>query len=560
MTRARGVFRVGGVGLAVAGLILLSLAPMAFLAWWLAASWRDDVIERSAHRLEEAARLASALYGQMLLAVERTIALEPALVSLAVGDSTACTELLRRKVDAHPFIASSLLIGRDGKVLCASNSRGLGVDLSDRPYLERARGQDPLSVGEPLHARTTGDFVLPVARRLGQGAAMPGRGDEPAFVAAALAMSGLARRIGSAVAERDGLDDSTTVVLVLDRHNRIVASWPDQGRKGETIPISSERIHRDLEILVTDDGARGRLILGTSGLLTGGIRIVIGEPLEAVTRAAEQRFLSVFGLVAAVLLIGASLAIAAARRIVVQPLLELAHAAEEVEEGGRPTALPRGQLFGELETLRRAFARMVEEILRREANLSELNLRLADLAQRDPLTGIANRRAFDAALAQAWERGRARAEPVGVLILDIDHFKWFNDTYGHLEGDRCLVRVAQALAGLPLRANDLVARLGGEEFAILLPGADSAGAGIVGERARTAVAELMILHERSPHGLVTLSVGAAAAVPTSLGDPKALLAAADRAAYAAKAAGRDRVVVDGFGQPQRAPTAALEPR
>ncbi|WP_114376837.1 diguanylate cyclase domain-containing protein [Elioraea thermophila] len=559
MIDARGSGRLGGVGLAVAGLILLALLPTLLLAWWFAAASRDEVVSRAADRLAQGAQLGSGLYGQMLLAVERSLAVEPTLVSLASGDRASCEALLRREVDSHPFVMSSLLLGRDGRVICSSSGRGHGIDLSDRPYIQRAREQDSLSVGEPLVARTAAMLVLPVARRLGPSAALPGRGDEPAIIAAALDIDGLARRLGEIVTDPSSLDDPTIEVFLVDRDNRIVAAWPDRKRKGQTIAL---RPHRDggapVQIMREEGGTS--LIAGLTPLLTGGIRIVLTEPLEVVTKPANARFRDVLALMIGVALLGAGLSVLAARRVVVLPLLALARSAEEVEEGGRPTALPRGPLFGELETLRRAFARMVDEILRREASLSEINRRLADLAQRDPLTGIANRRAFDAALAQAWERGRQTGEPFGLLIIDVDHFKWFNDTYGHLEGDRCLVRVAHALSALPLRPNDLVARLGGEEFAILLPGADAVGAAKVGERARSAVADLMILHERSPHGVVTVSVGAAAAVPTSLGDAKALLAAADRAAYAAKAGGRNRVVIDGIDSAQQARPAVLEVR
>ncbi|MDW8444762.1 MAG: diguanylate cyclase [Acetobacteraceae bacterium] len=544
MTRVNGAVRFGGVGAAVAGAILLALLPTVFLAWWFAAASRDDVVARAADRLTHGAQAGSGFYLQMLLAVERSLALEPALVSLAVGDAGSCDALLARQVQSHPFISGSILVGRDGRVLCASNGRGRGIDLSDRAYIQAALRQDSLVVGEPLVARTTGTLVLPAARRLGPEAALPGRGDEPAVVAAALDIDGLARRIGEIATSPESLDDPQVNVLILDRDNRAIASWPDPARQGTVLALRpSASGQNTVQVATKEDGTT--LLAGLSHHLPGGIRIALVEPLAEVTRPAEARFRQVLALMFGVVMVGAALSVLAARRLVVAPMLALARAAKEVEEGGRPTALPRGPLFGELEPLRRAFSRMVEEILRREASLSEINRRLADLAQRDPLTGIANRRAFDAALAQAWERGRHTGEPVGLLILDVDHFKRFNDTYGHLEGDRCLVRVAEALSALPLRPNDLVARLGGEEFAILLPGADAQGAATVGERARVAIADLMILHERSPHGVVTVSVGAAAAVPTSLGDAKALLAAADRAAYAAKAGGRDRVVVDG---------------
>ncbi len=511
------------------------------------------MIHRARDRLEDTAWLGSALHGQMLLAVERALALEPSLVALAVTDEAACTELLRSKVVSHPFILGGLIVSRSGIVLCASNGRGIGTDLSDRPYIGWARQQDSLAVGEPLIARTTGTLVLPVARRLSAAAMLSGRDDEPAIVAAALDLDGLARRIGEAVGERDALTSSASEVLLIDRENRIVAAWPEGNRRGETLPLGVITVGSAGQVDAIVDPS-GPVMLASAGPnLPGGIRVIVSEPLSEVTRSADRRFAQMLLMMGGVALFGGLVATLTARRLIVSPLQALTRSAEALEQGSVTASLPFRPTLRELATLKRAFDRMAEEVLRRESSLQEANAQLADLAQRDALTGVANRRAFEAALSQAWERGRRSGEPVGLVLLDVDHFKAFNDTYGHLEGDRCLARVAGALASLPLRQNDLVARLGGEEFVILLPGADTAGAATVGERARSAVADLLLLHEASPHGIVTVSVGAAAAVPARLGAAKSLVAAADRAAYAAKAGGRNRVVVDGSEDAGAAP-------
>jgi diguanylate cyclase (GGDEF)-like protein/PAS domain S-box-containing protein len=212
------------------------------------------------------------------------------------------------------------------------------------------------------------------------------------------------------------------------------------------------------------------------------------------------------------------------------------------------TELRRTQL--ELETAHEQLARSNEE--------------LARLAAFDSLTGLANRRRFDEALLQAWRGARREREPLSLLMMDVDHFKQFNDAYGHPAGDACLRRVAMALRGVSRRPGDLVARWGGEEFAMLLPRTDAEGARVVAELVRRAVWQLAIEHRHGVQQRVTLSVGLHALLPApaaaAAGDEgdtdaaaradeaagpgptlAALVAGADRALYAAKQGGRNRV-------------------
>lgn len=165
-----------------------------------------------------------------------------------------------------------------------------------------------------------------------------------------------------------------------------------------------------------------------------------------------------------------------------------------------------------------------------------------DLAAIDGLTGIANRRCFDERLGTEWVRCAKFREPLALLFSDVDFFKSFNDGYGHVAGDASLQQIAGGLADCVARPTDLLARYGGEEFVAILPGTDAAGAIAVAESMRSAVAKLGIAHQRSSLGHVSLSVGAAAMVPSVDIDPIALVQRADEALYEAKAAGRNRVV------------------
>jgi diguanylate cyclase (GGDEF)-like protein/PAS domain S-box-containing protein len=171
--------------------------------------------------------------------------------------------------------------------------------------------------------------------------------------------------------------------------------------------------------------------------------------------------------------------------------------------------------------------------------------RLAQMAFVDGLTGIQNRRAFDLALEKEWKRASRSGEPLSLILLDVDHFKIFNDTYGHLTGDDCLRAIAGAMRTSVRRPDDVVARFGGEELAVLLPGTPTDGAEQVAHRLCQGVLDLRIPHSGNEgRGIVTMSGGISTAVACPDGRvqmPDGLLQAADTALYKAKHLGRDRV-------------------
>ncbi|MBS7589002.1 sensor domain-containing diguanylate cyclase [Ancylobacter defluvii] len=175
--------------------------------------------------------------------------------------------------------------------------------------------------------------------------------------------------------------------------------------------------------------------------------------------------------------------------------------------------------------------------------LAQRNEELAAETRIDALTGLANRRGFDDALLRAASDCNRRSEPLSALLIDIDRFKTINDQLGHLAGDMVLRRVGEALAGVALRKGDTVARFGGEEFVMLLPGSDLTGAMEVAARVRGRLIAAGI--PRPESAIVTVSIGVAAQ-PGNAIDGLDLIARADAALYAAKRAGRDRIVGDGI--------------
>jgi diguanylate cyclase (GGDEF)-like protein len=199
----------------------------------------------------------------------------------------------------------------------------------------------------------------------------------------------------------------------------------------------------------------------------------------------------------------------------------------------------------EFDLLRLVDERTVE-LKQATSQLRAANQNLVQLSMLDGLTGIPNRRAFDATMGKEWERARRSGAPLSVIMADIDYFKRLNDSAGHQAGDECLRLVAQALSETGKRGADCVARYGGEEFALLLPGIDKAQAAALAETARRSVENLEFPHPDSPTGNgVTISLGVATAIGANFTSIHALVGAADNALYTAKRQGRNKVA--GFG-------------
>jgi len=176
--------------------------------------------------------------------------------------------------------------------------------------------------------------------------------------------------------------------------------------------------------------------------------------------------------------------------------------------------------------------------------LQQANRELQHLATHDKLTGLANRRYFDQYLHQEWRRLAREQAPLGIILCDIDHFKRYNDAFGHIAGDDCLVQVAEAISRAVQRPGDLVARYGGEEFTVVLPNTDLTGAIQIAEKIRRAIELTSIPHAASPvDSQITLSLGIACVYPSLSLVPEQLVAMADGALYQAKQLGRDRYCV-----------------
>lgn len=185
------------------------------------------------------------------------------------------------------------------------------------------------------------------------------------------------------------------------------------------------------------------------------------------------------------------------------------------------------------------------ELLELKDHLEDANRTLQSLSNLDGLTGIANRRRFDEYLESEWKRAKRHQYPFSLLMLDIDFFKPYNDTYGHVSGDECLRKVAALIKECAQRPEDLVARYGGEEFAVILPNTDRDGAVKIAEEIQKALAQKKIIHESSTISpYVTISIGISSKGSIDDTPAQALVKSADKALYAAKKRGRNKIVLD----------------
>ena len=239
-------------------------------------------------------------------------------------------------------------------------------------------------------------------------------------------------------------------------------------------------------------------------------------------------------------------------RWVSKPLVELGKWATKLGQGKNVEPQHSTSPIAEVESLSHALKFMADsvkfhtdnleqEVKTRTAELELANTHLAELSNTDGLTGVANRRYFDQILEREFARARRLNQPIALILLDLDQFKQYNDHYGHVAGDDCLIQVAGVMRRAAQRPGDLVARYGGEEFVIIAAHCDAEGALALADILRVKVEELELPHAASSAGVVSVSAGVASLVPGSGDSPKQLIQMADAALYRAKEAGRNRV-------------------
>jgi diguanylate cyclase (GGDEF)-like protein len=455
---------------------------------------------------------------------------------LARGEN--CNVYVRDLVGNMPWIKGISIIGPDGRIACSTLPSAIGLDMSDRPHYEEAIRSNDFVVSDYLVGRANQAPSIVVA--------YPAQAIDPDTNAVIVASVDLhwVNHLAATLQRRPG-----ATVMLVDAGGTVLAGDPQSaawiGKSVRDTEPFREFADKP-EGIVTSAGLDGvRRVYGFVAVPLSDARLVVGFPeaevLNRIDREIQLAYLQLafFGiLVLIVAWIGGE-------RLVVDPIRSLARTATRLGRGDL-TARPERQRWAkEFAPLATALREMAQKLAEREGELRAANEHLEQLALIDPLSGLANRRNFDETLTRTWKEAIRHRRPVGLLMIDVDHFKLFNDRYGHVEGDTCLRRVGQLLMSVACRPGDLPARYGGEEFAVLLPGASLAGARIVAERLRRAVEELCIANADAPLGQVSVSIGLASMVPSLADKAQGLIEAADAGLYAAKRGGRNAVVAHG---------------
>jgi diguanylate cyclase (GGDEF)-like protein len=539
--------QVLGIRARLALLAVILVAPLMLERIRSLEDTRVKQIAQATTEFTTVARHSADAQREVISSVE-TILKSEAFIRASVGGISKSCDVLRASLPGNlPWIRTLLIAGQDGRIQCSTNNMYVGLDLSDRPYFQQAQ--------------TTGRFVLsdfllskpsqsPTVMAVYPVSALSGVPDAVVLATVNLdwmskVMSNLGGRAGiSAV-----LVDSAGTVLAApaDQHSAV-------GRPLDNLPLMSAiadlalRSDQDEGSLsfTAADGSRRAVsyirIAGTNARLIASIDE--DKVSAAVSRDIRTAYLQL-GFVCVFVLLGALIA---AEKLVINPIEMLSDMAKRFGEGDRSARAARSRLPSEFVPLARAFNAMAAQLGQRERELIASNDRLTVMASIDMLSGLANRRGFQSRLDFEWMRAQQYDSDLSLLMIDVDHFKLFNDTYGHLEGDACLTRIGEALSDIAADSMGFAARYGGEEFCLLLPNTEIVRAADIGEQVRRAVLRLCLPHITSVHMIVTVSIGVATARPNESLRPGDLIEAADAALYAAKHAGRNMVVEHGLVQ------------
>ncbi|WP_130928755.1 sensor domain-containing diguanylate cyclase [Pseudomonas sp. Sample_20] len=405
------------------------------------------------------------------------------------------TKLMARQVNDIEGVQGLFIFDAQGNWMANSFSEGLQTkNNGDRAYFRYHREHDDQSihVGSIVESRTTGDMVIPISRRI--------QTADGAFAGVALATVPVS--YFQSFFKRMAVDDEGVIFLALD-NGELLARRPTVAALMTTNLSKGEIFSRYLP--ESDSGTA-----------------VIKSIVDGIERIYAYRRLAGLPIVAAA---GVSY------EHVFAPWWSYVY---------QSVALV-GSIILALAILGSLLYRQIQQLLVAEYELKIIRKELEVIAHTDSLTSLANRRSFDLAIDKEWKRATRNQTSISVILLDIDLFKQYNDRYGHLSGDDCLVHVANLIAANVNRPGDIAARYGGEEFVVLLPDTELAGAVMVAENIRLSLSNANLQHSASPFGIVTISSGVVSTSRTGEKSPKEFLVEADRLLYAAKSQGRNRV-------------------
>jgi diguanylate cyclase (GGDEF)-like protein len=514
---------------------LLAIAPLMLERMRGLERARAEHVELARAQVIDLAHGGAEAQREIVYSMRALLQVVARLYARMLLDQADCKETLADLTSNIPWLRGLNVAGTDGRIKCATDPRGIGLNVADRPYFQNALHSRDFALSDYLISR--------VHQTPGLIATFPVVEDDGSLKGVVLASINLQwiGDLAANAAQRSG----ASVVLVDGRGTLIAASADEDafiGRNVGSHALAHDMLAND-EGTMTTAGFDGiRRIFAYVRVPWTRARLAVGLD-ETVVHSGIDREISIAYLQLA--LFGMLVLLAAwfgGEQLILRPIRLLVRTAARFGRGDLHVRATEKPWIAEFEPLAAALDNMARKLAAREEELQIANQHLDELASLDGLTGLANRRGFDRQLDREWQQAGERRQPVALMMIDIDHFKLFNDRYGHVRGDACLRAVGETLSLVTLEEAVLVARYGGEEFALLLPGLGIERNTALAEEARRAIEDLLIAHAEAPCGLVTISIGVESLVPEQNQQAADLVEAADRALYAAKRRGRNTVV------------------
>ena len=530
-----------------ARLALLAVILVAPLMLERARSLESARTKQIAQATEEFANLTkhSADTQREVISSVETMLKSAAYIRASGGVARSC-EILRASLPTNlPWIRAIMFVSKDGLVQCATMNILVGLQLGDREYFRKAQASGDFVFSDYLSAKSNNRPIMMAAYPVSAINL-----EEDAVVVAGINIDWMSK-IMSNLGGRPGIS-----ALLVDSSGTVMAAPADQssmiGRSLDSVPLlasiadkalSSETPTGSISFTGSDGSKRTVSFARIPGTQS---RLIVSIDEAKVTGAIDRDIRTAYlqlGFVCLFVLLGALIG---AEKLIINPIEVMTGMARRFGEGDASARVARSRLPSEFVPLARAFNAMAAQLSQRERELVATNDRLTVMASIDMLSGLANRRGFQSRLDFEWMRAQQYNSELSLLMIDVDHFKLYNDTYGHPEGDACLSRIGETLAGIAADTMGFAGRYGGEEFCLLLPNTGAIRALEIGEMVRAAVVDLGVPHATSSHRTVTVSVGVSATLPSDTQRPGDLIEAADAALYAAKHRGRNTVVEHGF--------------
>ncbi|SDI75146.1 MULTISPECIES: diguanylate cyclase domain-containing protein [Bradyrhizobium] len=533
-----------------ARLALLAVILVAPLMLERARSLEDTRARQIAQASDEFSNLArhSADAQREVISSVETILKSAAYIRASAGGIARSCDMMRASLPANlPWIRTLLIVGGNGRVQCSTTNALVGLDLSDRAYMKKARETRDFVLSDFLFAKPTNSPIVMAAYPV---SAINDEADS--VILAAVSLDWMSKILGN-LSGRPGV-----TAALIDSTGTIMAAPGDQasmiGRSLDNVPLlsaiadkalSSDAPNGSIAFSAADGFKRALSFIRIPGTDS---RLIVSIDEAKVTAAINREIRTAYLQLCFVCLFVLLGALIAAEKLVINPIEVMTGMARRFGEGDSSARVARSRLPSEFMPLARAFNAMAAQLSQRERELVATNDRLTVMASIDMLSGLANRRGFQSRLDFEWMKAQQYNSELSLLMIDVDHFKLYNDTYGHPEGDTCLTRLGETLAGIAADTMGFAGRYGGEEFCLLLPNTGPLKALEVGETVRAAILGLAMPHVTSNHQIVTVSVGVAVTLPNESQRPGDLIEAADAALYAAKHRGRNTVVEHGFAK------------